>query len=454
MSTISTDQVRSGMIRLSDKLLVYKTVYDKFINEIGDLNPGDRVKANGHWIVDISGRHKTGRSKHARYYNVYYEANFIARQLTLLSRAPEEYETEGEDSDTLATEVESNTTEEEKEREKAVQIQISIDKLKEKFSCLETDNFSVYYSGDRKYAARAGRYFENLYGKFRDTLAPLGVEMFSPPRKLAAVIFKDYREYSATTGIDTWLCPGFYSPGENALYIYDFRTHPIYQRLKERTERAIREGSKAAFWDSSGMRVSALGAGSTYDRWMREMESGTMIHEVTHQLCYNTEFFTQTDNRYPTWLVEGIAMYFEHPTYWDFLAAPAGNINVDRLKTLKEGLALNTLIDFTDLLIPTTNFFHSFREQTVVAYAQSWALFYYLMHGEEGKYRNGLGELVKYLNNLENVDDLKDSHRIFWFRKFFQVHPLHFEQKWLKYMENLREESILIPVRMEEEITK
>jgi len=453
VSVIATDGERRGMIRLSDKLLVPGAVFEKFSDEIGGLNVGDRVEARGHWNVDISGRHKTGSSKHARHYNVYYQANFIAHQLQLICRGEDGYETEEEAEKDLGDSIDANTTAAEKEREKAIRLRLSIDNLEKEFSRLETENFIVYYSGDKKYAARAGRYFEKLYAKFKNVLSPLGIEIRSPADKLAAVIFKDYQQYSAVTGIDNHLCPGFYSPGENALYIYDFRTHPVYRRLKEKTDRAVREGSRTAFWDSQGMRVTALGAGSTYDRWLREMESKIMIHEATHQLCYNTKFFTQTDNRYPTWLVEGIAMYFEHPTYWDFLAAPAGNINVDRLNTFREGLTLGTRIDFADLLIPATNFFHSFAERAAMAYAQSWALFYYLMHGEEGKYRQGLGELVRYLNNLESVDDIKDSHRIFWFRKFFRVHPLHFEKKWLNYMNNLREESILIPVTMEEEKT-
>jgi hypothetical protein len=175
------------------------------------------------------------------------------------------------------------------------------------------------------------------------------------------------------------------------------------------------------------------------------MNAEVVIHEAAHQLCYNTGFFTQTGSVYPTWLVEGIALYFEHPTYWNFLENPAGNINVECLKDFNQGLDLHTLIKLSDLLAPTTNFFHSFPGQTRMAYAQSWALFYYLVHGEDGKYRQGLGELVKYLNQLSEGTELKDSERFFHFRKFFKVHPLHFQEKWLVFMKDLREEVIFIP---------
>ena len=303
----------------------------------------------------------------------------------------------------------------------------------------------MYYSGDENNAGQAGRYFEILYAKFEEVMQPLGIPLKPPQEKLAAVIFKNYDEYAKMTGINSETCPGFFSPRENALYIYDFRTHPVYQEMRKSASAAVRSGSKQYFWDNSGRLVSGFGVISRCDRWIREMNAEVVIHEAAHQLCYNTGFFTQTGSVYPTWLVEGIALYFEHPTYWNFLENPAGNINVECLKDFNQGLDLHTLIKLSDLLAPTTNFFHSFPGQTRMAYAQSWALFYYLVHGEDGKYRQGLGELVKYLNQLSEGTELKDSERFFHFRKFFKVHPLHFQEKWLVFMKDLREEVIFIP---------
>ena len=460
VGTVTLDPSLSNAIVIisvnGDLIHLRKDIYEQWLAQHGLFRYGDRIKAAGSWRLESKGKAKHNIFNKLDYKVHYYNAYFIARLLELIERS-EGIENqvpklgEGEEEEDPGEKVSVHSDAAEEERARAIKANLAITGLKKKFPSHKTEHFCVYFSGDEKNALQAGRYFETLYAKFKEVMQPLGVPLKSPEEKMAAVIFKDYDEYARMTGINSTDCPGFFSPIENALYIYDFRTHPVYQERKQYASEAVRSGSNQLFWDESGRLVSGFAIISRCDRWIREMNAEVVIHEAVHQLCYNTGFFTQTGSVYPTWLVEGIALYFEHPTYWDFFEKPAGNINVECLQYFKQGLTLQTLIGFFDLLLPTTNFFHSFPGQTKMAYAQSWALFYYLIHGEDGKYQQGLGELVKYLNQLPEGVELKDSERIFHFRKFLKVHPLHFQEKWLAFMEGLREEVIFVPSNVTQE---
>lgn len=451
---VTRDPTRSNTVIVIslDGVLIHlrKDIYERWYSEHGPFRPGDKISADGSWDIKVKGKSLADKKPFAKFYNIIYEANFIARRLTLLERSEETENreapsAEGEETDSLEEDISVHSAEAEQERIQAMGANLAISALEKEFSSQETEHFRVYYSGDEANARQAGRYFEILYEKFAEVVDPLGVPLHPPAEKMAAVIFKDFDEYRKMTGIETSACPGFYSPRWNALYIYDYRTHPGYQELKSRASTSRRSGSQGSFWNRSGQRLSELGVISICDRWIRELNAEVVIHEATHQICYNTGFFTQTGEVYPTWLVEGVALYFEHPAYWNFLENPAGNINVSCLKIFREGLALRTLVSLLDLLAPGTNFFHSLPDRTEMAYAQSWALFYYLIHGEEGKYRPGLGELIRHLNQTPAGAELKNSERVFLFRKFIKVHPLHFERQWHEYMNELREDALFIP---------
>ncbi|MCX6348337.1 MAG: DUF1570 domain-containing protein [Candidatus Aureabacteria bacterium] len=430
---------------------VNKAVYDRFVIEVGVPQPGDELLFRGAWEIEIKDRNLSSTSHlgmtKTKYYQISYTAYFRANQMQRLSRGTKDGgapssagqdEAEGED---IADATRSAEAEEEKQ--KAAAARISMAEVKKRTRCFEGKNYLVHYGGDPKYAESACRYFDKLAEKFEAVLSSLGIALHPPPAKLTAVIFKNYDDYAATTGIRSSSCPGFYCSAENALYVYDYRTHPVYVRLTK----SVVGGAMDTYFDPSGLRVSGTGMAIRLDRWLREMTADVMIHEAAHQLCYNTGFFAQTGGAYPTWLVEGIAQYFEHPSYWDFHEQPAGNINVSALSSFKEGLALGRAIPLKELLVPHEGFFVSLPDRVELAYAESWALFYYLMHGAGGKYRPNLGRYLAHLNGLQDAESLSDGEKIVLFRRFFQVEPLLLEKQWLEYVQGLREESLAIPTR-------
>jgi len=431
-----------GRERYSKVAYVNKAVYDAYVKECGLPQAGDRIIFRGAWEIEIKDKGLVSSSSRAKFYEVAYVAYFRAREMQLLERgrgaavAPAAAATGKED---VSSSVRSAEAEE--ERAKAAAARIAVEEVKKRTRCFEGRNYLVYYGGDAKYAEDACRYFDTLAEKFQAVVTSLNLDLHPPAEKLVAVIFKDYQDYAATTGIESYACPGFFSSAENALYAYDYRTHPIYAQLARRAQ------AGAGGFDAAGLRVSGTGLAVRVDSWMREMKADVMIHEAAHQLCYNTGFFTQTGAAYPTWLVEGAAQYFEHPSYWDFHAQPAGNINVDALKSFKEGLTLGRFIPLKELLIPHQGFFISHLDRVALAYGESWALFHYLMHGEGEKYRPNLGRYIAHLNELKEAPELSDGEKIVLFRRIFQVEPLVFEKQWVDYVRGLKEESISIPGR-------
>ncbi len=434
---------REGNFRMA---YVSKAIYDRYVKKCGVPQAGDRIIFRGAWVIEIKDKglvHTTKNSSFkTKHYEVSYVAYFRANQMQLLQRgkgdaaAPAKGGEPGEDVSSSL-----HSAEAEEEKAKAAAARIAVGELQKRMRSFAGKHFLVYYSGEVKYAEDACRYFDTLAEKFQAVVSSLNLALHPPPEKLVAVIFKDYRDYAATTGIESWSCPGFFSWSENALYVYDYRTHPAYKHLAGHAE------SGTGGFDADGLRVSGTGLALRAASWMRQMKADVMIHEAAHQLCYNTGFFAQTGNVYPTWLVEGSAQYFEHPSYWDFHDQPAGNINAEALQSFREGLALGRFIPLKELLVPAEGFFLSHLDRVDLAYGESWALFHYLMHGEGGRYRPCLGRYIAHLNETKDGKDLSAGEKIVLFRRFFQVEPLVLEKQWLEYVQGLKEESIAIPKR-------
>ena len=154
----------------------------------------------------------------------------------------------------------------------------------------------------------------------------------------------------------------------------------------------------------------------------------TIVHEATHQIAFNSGLHQRLSDC-PKWFSEGIAMYCETPDLgrtkgW----AGIGAVNRTRLAQFQQYLqqrpanSLKTLISSDDRLVDV--------KQAVDAYAESWALTYYLIHKHPKQY-------VAYLKVLSRKQPLvydEKATRLAEFEK--QFGPLDkLDADFLNYMQ-------------------
>src|SRR5262245_4562548 len=139
----------------------------------------------------------------------------------------------------------------------------------------------------------------------------------------------------------------------------------------------------------------------------------TIVHEATHQIAFNCGLQTRYAD-IPLWLCEGMAVYFEAPDLTSTRGwRGIGKVNYPRLETFRRNLprwsddSLNSLVSDS----------RRFRDPRAAsdAYADAWALNYYLI-----KYRPD--EYVAYLKMLSEKEPLLEDDpktRLAEFRQHF-----------------------------------
>lgn len=195
----------------------------------------------------------------------------------------------------------------------------------------------------------AGR-FEELYRSFVHYFTVRGFQPKSPKYPLVAVVFSDrdrFVGYSLKKGIrvpSTGL--GYYSPTSNRILLYDQRGND----------------NSAANW---------------------KLTASTIIHEAAHQSAFNTGIHNRFAPQ-PRWLVEGLGMMFEAKGVYDSRRYPqkSDRVNRDRLAAFKYVSKERTKGMLAELISSD----RLFQVDPNAAYAQSWALSFYLAEMEPQKY--------------------------------------------------------------------
>ncbi|MBP5620658.1 MAG: DUF1570 domain-containing protein, partial [Thermoguttaceae bacterium] len=195
---------------------------------------------------------------------------------------------------------------------------------------------------------------------------------------------------------------GFYSQRLNRSIVYDHTGVEAFRTEDEST------GGRSY----SRKRINEE-ARSIKARDNAESNTTTLVHEATHQLCYNYGLFS-FDFRAPDWVVEGLAMTFEQTTP----EAPLGwrfrnvfPLNVNRLEAFRRYARENPDCAILDEILASDAFAERLDAD---GYAASWALFYYC-------YRKKPKELANYLKTIagkkpfsryperERLDDFTDA---------------------------------------------
>lgn len=280
------------------------------------------------------------------------------------------------------------------------------------FSVVRTRRYVMATNASREYAQWCGKLLERLQTAFYAYWRRDRLDLHEPPHPLTAIIFADPAEFAAYAARDAGpavaATQGYYSIRTNRILLTDLT------------------------------RDAGANAPRSEGEIQRRVEGRlanliTVVHEATHQIAFNSGLHTRyADN--PMWVTEGMAMYFESPDLQSTSGwRTAGRLHPGRWQQFQDYVrhrrppgSLATLLTSED----------RFRDPDALAdaYAESWALTYYLIQERRREY-------AAYLQRLARKPRLKwDSpqQREEDFRAAFGDDLAGLERDFLNYINRLR----------------
>ena len=222
--------------------------------------------------------------------------------------------------------------------------------------------------------------FEQLYRSFVQYFSVRGWRPEMPRFPLIAVVFprqEDFLRYAKSDGnaaIPGTL--GYYSSTSNRILLFDVTS----------------------------------GRGND-ENW--HVNAATIIHEATHQTAFNTGVHSRFCMP-PRWLAEGIATMFESRGVWNARehGRPEDRINRERLVAFQKYTAGQRTKGLLPPLVSTDSLFESNPE---AAYAQAWALTFFLVETSSRKYVSYLQKTAsrEKFSNYTAADRMRDFTDVF-----------------------------------------
>ncbi len=289
-----------------------------------------------------------------------------------------------------------------------------MDELGEGFNVHTTAHYVIVYNTSRAYAQWCGALYERLYSSFYNYWERRGLELKEPDRPLVAVVFDSKATYiryaTPELGEAAGAIIGYYNLQSNRVAMFD---------LTRASVRGGRLGTMA--------QVNAVLARPEASDMV-----ATIIHEATHQLAFNAGIHQRLAD-IPLWLSEGFAMYFETPDLgsnrgWRTIGA----VNRPRLVRFRQSLRRRADDSLTTLMSSDDRF----RDTTTAldAYAEAWALNYYLIKRYPDEYNAYLKKLAAKGPLLSDTPE----ERIAEFRAAFGVDLETLDRDFVDAMRRLR----------------
>ena len=284
--------------------------------------------------------------------------------------------------------------------------------LPDGFRIHSTRHYLICYNTSPAYAEWVGSLYERLFGAFYNYWQRRKVELKEPEFPLVALVFdsrSSYAQYArGELGEATQTIIGYYSLKSNQVNMFDLTG---IEEIKGGGER------------SSAARINAVLSQPGAERTV-----ATIVHEATHQIAFNSGLQRRFAD-IPFWVSEGIAIYFETPDLGSSKGwRNIGGINRVNLINFRKSLRDRPADALTRLLSDDQRF----RDpaQAASAYAEAWALNYFLLRKYEKRY-------VAYVQELAALSPLVDEgaeFRMTMFKKHFGDDLPALEAEFLRYL--------------------
>ncbi len=252
------------------------------------------------------------------------------------------------------------------------------------FEIYSTHHYLICHNTSREYAAWCGALFERLSKEFTNFWSRKGIKLREPEFPLVAIVFNTrdaYTNYAqAELGKSAGSIVGYYSLRSNRITMYDLTGIESLRNAGDR-------------------RGSAAQINQMLAQPQAEQVVATIIHEATHQIAFNSGLQTRFAD-IPLWVSEGLAVYFETP---DLQSAKGwrniGAVNTSRLTRFREYLPQRPATSLKSLISDDKRIRDA--RAALDAYAEAWALNYYLI-------RNHPKQYLAYLQMLS------EKKQLFW----------------------------------------
>ncbi|MBQ15693.1 MAG: hypothetical protein CMJ65_01075 [Planctomycetaceae bacterium] len=227
-----------------------------------------------------------------------------------------------------------------------------------------TRHYTIVSSADPRYARWCGLLFERLRTAFVTYWKGRGLALAEPEFPMVAIVLKNRDEFNRfakrDAGLDSTQAVGYYSMLTNRIVLYDLAAVP---------------GRPPAGTAAEIQRRLATAPRAI----------ATVVHEAAHQVAFNSGLHRRlADN--PLWLAEGMAVFFETPdlrsrTGW----RTVGQVNRPRLARFVEFVRQRRRPGSLKSLVTVDRRFRDAPSE-IDAYAEAWALSYYLMRARRKQY--------------------------------------------------------------------
>ena len=285
------------------------------------------------------------------------------------------------------------------------------------FRIHKTAHFVICYNTTKAYAQWCGALYERLYRAFYGYWKTAGMTLHQPRYPLVALVFEDrqsYLEYSRRElGTAATAAIGYYNMRTNRTIAYDLTG----------VEGIIGGGQRT----SSAAHINRILSQPAGERTV-----ATVVHEATHQLAYNSGLQKRyADN--PFWVSEGMAIFFETPDLkstkgWRTL----GGVNRVNLFNFRKYLARRPGDSLQTLVCRDQRF--QDPKLAADAYAEAWALNYFLLRTRKEQY-------VEYLRKLVIQSELtptNEERRMADFKAVFGEDLEELEAEFIRYIRRIR----------------
>lgn len=257
--------------------------------------------------------------------------------------------------------------------------------------------------------------FESIYRSFHGYFSVRGFRIPKPDFPLVAIVFPDHKsfdEYCQKDGFRAFRgLMGYYLRTSNRVALFD----------SGNTQTALSEEDHPA---SPGFINATIEADL----------ASTIVHEATHQVAFNTGLHSRVGIN-PKWIVEGLATVFESDGIRESSSTRGkafDRVNRDRYvwfgnyaKSRRKPKSLATFISSDK----------PFETMPLDAYAESWALSFYLIETRPANY-------AKYLKAIASRDPLKEypeEERLDDFKKAFGKDLNLLEADFLRFISRLED---------------
>lgn len=285
-----------------------------------------------------------------------------------------------------------------------------LSRLPQGFETHRTAHYVILHNASREYVRWCGGLLERLYVSFTNYFTRRGVEVTEPQFPLVVIVFATQTQYvehcREEVGPGVSQIKGHFNLQTNVVTTYDLT--------------------------GSGGTVSAMELARSLARPEVQQNVATLVHEAAHQLANNCGLLLRWNDT-PQWLNEGLAMFFETPDLRGSRAVTSvGLVNTARLSQFRSYLSRRPADSLRTLLQDDRRLQNT--DTAADAYAESWALVYYLLLQRPR-------EFTAYLERIASKPPLMYAdaeERIRDFRETVEDDLDKFDANFVRYISRLK----------------